>query len=98
MNEETVILTELPEKPTGWTRRMELHLNYGSAGGAATYSIFDDKGRRTNIGYAYDTRDGGEFGFFVHGGALMPWAELRARYAELIRPASTQGERNGAAE
>ena len=81
-----VTLTELPEKPTGWTRRLEVHYNYGRAGGAATYSIFDDQGRRTNVGYAYDTRGEGEAGFFVNGSGLMPWAELRSRYAELIKP------------
>ena len=80
-----VVLTELPETPVGWTKRMEVHLNYGRAGGAATYSIFDEQGRKTNIGYAYDTRGEGESGFFIHGSGLMPWAQLRDRYAELIK-------------
>lgn len=93
MSEEIVILTELPEKPTGWTKRMELHMNFGSEGGAATYSIFDEKGRRTNVGYAYDTRKGGESGFYVNGSKLMSWAELRSQFAELTKP-STPGERD----
>lgn len=50
MSEQFVTLTELPEMPNGWTKRMEMHVNYGKAGGSATYSIFDDKGRKTNIG------------------------------------------------
>lgn len=90
MSEQPITLTELPERPDGWTKRMEMHLNYGKTGGAATYSIFDDKGRKTNIGYAYDTRKSkeaphGESGFFIHGSELMPWAQLRARYAELLK-------------
>jgi len=90
MTEEHIVLTELPEVPFGWTKRMECHFNYGRDGGAATYSIFDDKGRRTNIGYAYDTRGEGESGFYVHGSRLMPWKELRERYAELTKPRDAQ--------
>lgn len=86
MSEQRITLAELPEEPTGWTKRMEMHLNYGRDGGAATYSIFDEQGRRTNIGYAYDTRGEGESGFFVNGSGLMPWSELRTRYAELMKP------------
>lgn len=89
MSEERIVLTELPETPKGWTKRLECHFNYGKAGGAATYSIFDDKGRRTNIGYAYDTRKGGESGFFVHGHELMSWQDLRARYADLMKERSS---------
>lgn len=86
MSEERVVLTELPEKPTGWTKRMHTHINYGRDGGAATYNIFDEKGRLTNIGYACDTRGEGESGFFVNGSGLMSWHELRARFAELTAP------------
>jgi len=91
MSDETIVLTELPETPSGWTKRMVMHLNYGPDGGAATYSIHDEHGRRTNIGYAYDTRKSkaaphGESGFFVNGSELMTWVELRRRYAELIAP------------
>jgi hypothetical protein len=94
---EVVILTELPERPTGWTKHLAVHYNYGSKGGAATYSIKDEKGRLTNVGYAYDTRKSkeaprGEAGFFVNGSELMSWAELRARFAELIKPKSTSPE------
>ena len=88
---ESVTLTELPERPTGWTKHLSVHFNYGRAGGAATYEIRDEKGRRTNIGYAYDTRKSkeaprGESGFFVNGSGLMSWADLRARYTELTAP------------
>lgn len=27
----------LPEKPEGWTKRLQMHLNFGSAGGSAVY-------------------------------------------------------------
>lgn len=85
---ESVTLTELPETPKGWTKHLAVHFNYGEAGGAATYSIHDERGRQTNIGYAYDTRKSegapkGEAGFFVNGSELMSWPELRRRYNEL---------------
>jgi hypothetical protein len=85
---ELVTLTELPEKPDGWTRHLAVHYNYGEKGGAATYHIRDERGRQTNIGYAYDTRKSkeaprGESGFFVNGSELMTWAELRRRFTEL---------------
>lgn len=85
---ESVTLTELPERPDGWTRHLAVHYNYGEKGGAATYTIRDEKGRQTNIGYAYDTRKTketprGEAGFFVNGSELMSWAELRRRFTEL---------------
>lgn len=85
---ELVTLTELPETPKGWTKHLAVHYNYGEKGGAATYTIRDEKGRQTNVGYAYDTRKSkeapkGEAGFFVNGSELMTWAELRRRFTEL---------------
>lgn len=97
---ELVTLTELPERrPTGWTKHLAVHYNYGSKGGAATYTIRDERGRQTNIGYAYDTRKSketprGESGFYVSGSGLMTWAELRARYTELMAAKSDAGEHN----
>jgi hypothetical protein len=92
---ELVTLTELPETPSGWTKHMAVHYNYGSKGGAATYTIRDEQGRQTNVGYGYDTRKSkecprGESGFFVNGSELMSWAELRRRFTEL-----TQANRAG---
>ena len=88
---ERIVLTELPERPTGWTKHLAVHCNYGRKGGAATYTIHDEHGRITNIGYAYDTRKSkaaprGEAGFFVNGSELMSWDELRRRYTELMKP------------
>lgn len=90
MTEERIILTELPERPFGWTKHLAVHYNYGSKGSAATYTLRDEKGRVTNVGYAYDTRKSneaprGESGFFVNGSKLMPWSELRARFTELLQ-------------
>lgn len=91
---EQVMLTELPEKPDGWTKRLAVHYNYGEKGGAATYTIRDERGRQTNIGYAYDTRKTkesprGEAGFFVNGSELMTWPELRRRFTELTTRTSS---------
>ena len=88
---EHVTLTELPENPKGWTKHLAVHYNYGSKGGAATYTIRDERGRQTNIGYAYDTRKSketprGESGFFVNGSEMMTWAQLRRRFTELTTP------------
>ena len=72
----------LPEKPVGWTRRMNLHLNFGSEGGAATFDIFDPNGEKAPFGYQYDTRKGGLTGFTVPGvEGVMTWGELRAHYS-----------------
>lgn len=99
MIEAWVNLTELPEEPKGWTKKLQVHYNYGPNGGAATYSVHDEKGRRTNVGYAYDTRKSkeaprGESGFFVNGSELMSWDELRAKFADLIAPKSSSLPQN----
>lgn len=100
MDEKSIVLTELPERPDGWTRKMLVHLNYGPKGGAATYAIYDEQGRRTNVGYAYDTRKSkgaphGESGFFVNGSELMSWADLRARFTELTAPKPDSADCSG---
>ena len=76
---------ELPEKPTGWTKRLSMHMNFGSDGGAASYTIKDETGADTPIGYQYDTRKGGLTGFFLPGvEGVMTWAELRAKWPEWL--------------
>lgn len=77
---------ELPEKPVGWTRHMVMHMNFGRAGGAATYSIRDEMAKETPISYQYDTRKGGLTGFSlpeVEG--VMTWADLRARWPKWVK-------------
>jgi hypothetical protein len=77
---------ELPEKPTGWTRKMDLHLNFGERGGGATFSVFDESGNETEIRYQYDTTDGGLTGFTLpRVEEVMTWQELRARWPEWIK-------------
>jgi hypothetical protein len=90
---ESIWLDQLPVEPTGWTRRMRLHLNFGSAGGSATFDIYNEKGQKVErIGNGYDTRDAGKgrsAGFFLLDGprtGYLTWDELReiynARYAK----------------
>lgn len=76
-------IDQLPESPAGWSRRMTLHLNYGSDGGAATFDIYDPDDKKTPIGYQYDTRKGGLTGFTLPGvEGVMTWPELRAKWPE----------------
>lgn len=75
---------DLPEQPRGWTRRMALHLNFGSDGGGATFDVFTPSGKQAPFGYQYDTRKGGLTGFTVPGvDGVMSWAELREFFAGL---------------
>lgn len=77
---------ELPEKPEGWTQRMVMHLNFGEAGGAATYTIHDETGADTGIGYAYDTRPGGYKGFTLPGvQGVLTWQQVRAEWPEYLQ-------------
>lgn len=82
---ESVILTELPEKPVGWTRTCILHLNFGGGKGAASYTIHDEQGRTVaGLHYSYDTSKGGQRGFTLDGDEqfYQTWPELRAGYAK----------------
>lgn len=55
-----------------------MHMNFGSAGGAATYEIRDPDGKPTGITYQYDTREGGLPGFTLDGiEEVMTWVRLR---------------------
>jgi len=77
-------LSSLPEKPEGWTRKMTLHMNFGSDGGMGVYDVFDHEGRKAPFGYKYDTRKGGTTGFFCSDAdGVMTWMELRDHYAAL---------------
>lgn len=69
----------LPEKPEGFTRRMTMHLNFGSEGGLGTYECFYPNGDKAEFWYQYDTRKGGLTGFCLPGDdeRAMTWAELR---------------------
>ncbi len=69
---------ELPEKPDGWTKHMLVHMNFGSAGGAATYEIKDPQGNAVPFAYQYDTRKNGLTGFSLKGiEGVLTWKQLR---------------------
>lgn len=80
-----ILLTELLEKPIGWTKHLIMHLNFGGGKGAASYAIHDAEGRTIEgIGFGYDTREGVR-GFFMAGeesDGYLTWAELRAVFAK----------------
>ena len=69
---------ELPKTPTGWTRQMTMHLNFGGAGGAATFEIKNERGETMPMTYQYDTRKDGLTGFTLPGvEPFMSWKQLR---------------------
>lgn len=77
-----VVLTELPETPTGWTKSSVLHLNFGRGKGASAYAIHDEQGRKVaRIGYAYNTAEQVR-GFTLDGEGYFSWAELREAYGK----------------
>ena len=87
----------LPEKPTGWTRRMTMHLNFGSGKGAATFEVANEHGEKMPIAYQYDTRKGGLTGFTLPGvKPCMTWDQLRKIWPRWIaRARAKQAGRNG---
>lgn len=75
----------LPERPEGWSRKMNLHMNFGPDGGMGVYDVFDPEGNKAPFGYQYDTRKGGLTGFFCEGvKGVLSWAELREHYTALV--------------
>jgi len=56
---------DLPQKPTGFTRKMTIHYNFGGGKGAGLFEIFDPNGKKMPFGYQYDTQKGGLTGFTV---------------------------------
>jgi hypothetical protein len=79
----------LPEKPDGWKFKMSLHMNFGPDGGKGVYDVFDPEGRKAPFGYQYDTRDGGQDGFFAADtDGCLSWVELRAHYAARLPAAA----------
>ncbi len=71
--------TDLPEKPTGWTKHLAIHMNYGEFGGSGTYTIKDPSGVEAPFCYQYDTRAGGLTGFTYPGRkGVLTWEQLRA--------------------
>lgn len=82
----TTYPSELPAAPTGWTKVMAMHLNFGRGKGAASYRIFDAEGNELPLGYQYDTRPGGLTGFTLPGiEKPMTWAELRKAWPAWVK-------------
>jgi hypothetical protein len=88
---------QLPEKPTGWTRHMIMHLNFGhgkNGGGAASFEIKNAEGLKMPFAYQYDTRKGGLTGFTLPGvKPCMTWNELRALWPTWIERARAKQKR-----
>jgi hypothetical protein len=86
-------IPELPEKPTGWTKRLIMHLNFGRDGGAANYHILDPDGNEMPFGYQYDTRKDGLTGFTLPNvESVMTWAELREKWPDWIKTRGREKE------
>lgn len=87
-NEQPVsaLPAELPEKPEGWTKHMQMHMNFGRDGGCASYTIKDERHLKMPIGYQYDTRKGGLTGFTLPDvDGVMSWNELRAAWPDWLK-------------
>ncbi len=77
--------SELPFKPTGFTKKMNMHLNFGSDGGMGTYECFYPDGTIAPFRWQYDTRKGGLTGFLLPEIAgVMSWAELVFKWQEYV--------------
>jgi hypothetical protein len=72
---------ELPVAPTGYTRKLSMHLNFGGGHGAATYEVFDPAGEKMPFWFQYDSdrkKRRYERGFVLPGlDVYLTWAELR---------------------
>lgn len=80
----------LPQKPDGFTKRLEVHMNFGREGGAAQYSVYDANGAKMPFGHQYDTRKDGLTGFAIDGrDGVLTWAELVAYWPEFLAARKT---------
>jgi hypothetical protein len=81
MEQQQGLPATLPPDGAGLTRRLVTHLNFGQAGGAACYEVYDASGSRLPISYQYDTRKEPALrtGFFIAG-----IDECFKRYADLV--------------
>lgn len=79
----------LPTSPDGFRRTMSLHLNYGSKGASAVFSVFAPDGTQLPITYAYRTGKGGVYesrGFYLdRGEECLTWEELRKRWPAWVK-------------
>lgn len=90
MSRTTPLPETLPEGAKGYTKCLGMHLNYGSDGGAATYSIHDENGEIMPFGYAYRsgsrTKSENYAGFIApgHESKALSWPELQALWPEIL--------------
>ena len=72
----------LPTDASGYTKRMQVHMNFGEDGGSGKYSVHGPAGIEMPISYQYDTRKTGAAptGFFIDGvdQVFKRWADLAA--------------------
>jgi hypothetical protein len=82
----------IPVTPEGFTKHMQMHMNFGKGQGGATYTIKDKEGRLMPFGYQYDTRKGGLTGFTLSTrDGVMTWAELVAYWPDYLKKKSEGG-------
>lgn len=77
----------LPADAKGYTKHMQMHMNFGEEGGAATYAIRGPGGVKMPIHYQYDTRKkGGPTGFFIDGveQVFKRWTDLATYWPTFI--------------
>src|SRR5581483_1842913 len=78
----------LPEIPTGWTKRLTMHMSFARHRGMGQYIVFNEKGEEMPIGWQYDTRDDGETGFFIIGrekcSPVVSWPVLRTIWPRFL--------------
>lgn len=81
----------LPAVPTGFTQKLQTHLNYGAKGSQAMYTIHAPDGTQLPITYQYKTNKSHTYewrGYLISGSdvVLKTWAELAAAWpAEVER-------------
>lgn len=85
---------ELPEKPNGWRKRIDMHMNMGGGCGTASYTVIDAEGKEMPIGYSYySNREKPEesySGFTLPGvDRHLTWAELRAAWSAYYASVTT---------
>jgi hypothetical protein len=59
---------------------MTMHMSFAKRRGMGSYTVLNDQGQELPIGYQYDTREGGQTGFFIVGrekcSPVMSWSRL----------------------
>lgn len=77
----------LPIRPTGWTMRMTMHINFGGGKGAASSNVFDPSGRQMPFTHGYNTNEKWR-GFLLPGvEPVLSWKELCEIWPKWIRRA-----------